>query len=290
MRAARWILLSVVLVLVCVPRATRPGRGRRHRYRLLARAGDTPSSADPRLRSPGASVSKHRQPSSPPCPAGGCTSRAGSRRTEAPWLLVIARARAANSRCWLQVRLPWRPNGSTGWINANKVVLERTPWRVVISTARRTLTLFRAGKAVRTVSVVVGKPSTPTPDGLFAVWWAIPWQPDDFLGSWVLELTAHSDVLQQFDGGDGTVAIHGRGGASLAGPGRHRSQSRMHPPVQRRDRLARTDDRPKPTTRHTRSNQLRRTPARRRKALTSCAGVPLAVLSDLRFSRSRPGG
>jgi hypothetical protein len=139
-------------------------------------------------------------------------------RTEASWLLVVARARAADGRCWLQVRLPGRPNGSAGWVDASKVVLERTPWRIVVSTARRTLTLFRAGRAVRTVSVVVGKPSTPTPVGLFAVWWAIPWHPGDFLGSWVLELTAHSDVLQRFDGGDGTVAIHGRGGASLQDP------------------------------------------------------------------------
>ena len=138
--------------------------------------------------------------------------------TDAAWLLVVGRARAADSRCWLPVRLPWRPNGSAGWVNADKVLVARTPWRIAVSTARHTLTLFRAGKAVRTVSVVVGKPSTPTPDGLFAVWWAIPWHPDDFLGSWVLELTAHSDVLQQFDGGDGTVAIHGRGGASLQDP------------------------------------------------------------------------
>jgi lipoprotein-anchoring transpeptidase ErfK/SrfK len=95
---------------------------------------------------------------------------------------------------------------------------EATRWRIVVSTAWRTLTLFRAGVAIRTVSVVVGKPSTPTPFGLFAVWWAIPWHPDAFLGSWVLDLTAHSDALQQFDGGDGTVAIHGRGGASLQDP------------------------------------------------------------------------
>ncbi len=138
--------------------------------------------------------------------------------TDAAWLLVVARARAAHDRCWVQVRLPWRPNGSAGWINADKVLPARTPWRIVVSTAHHTLTLFRAGKAVRTVAVVVGKPSTPTPDGLFAVWWAIPWHPDDFLGSWVLELTTHSDVLRQFDGGDGTVAIHGRGGASLQDP------------------------------------------------------------------------
>ena len=138
--------------------------------------------------------------------------------TDAAWLLVTARARRAHGRCWLQVRLPWRPNGSAGWINADRVVLGQTPWRIVISTSRRTLTLIRAGTAVGTVSVVVGKPSTPTPDGLFAIWWAIPWHPDDFLGSWVLDLTAHSDALQEFDGGDGTVAIHGRGGASLEDP------------------------------------------------------------------------
>jgi lipoprotein-anchoring transpeptidase ErfK/SrfK len=138
--------------------------------------------------------------------------------TDAAWLMVIARARAADGRCWLEVRLPWRPNGSGGWINADKVVIAPTPWRIVVSTTRRTLTLFRAGKAVRAVSVVVGKPGTPTPDGLFAVWWAVPWHPEDFLGSWVLDLTAHSDALQQFDGGDGTVAIHGRGGASLDNP------------------------------------------------------------------------
>lgn len=138
--------------------------------------------------------------------------------TNAAWLLVIARARAAHRRCWVQVRVPWRPNESAGWINADKVTAERTPWRIMVSTARRTLTLFQAGQAVRTMSVVVGKASTPTPDGLFAVWWAVPWHPDDFLGSWVLDLTAHSNALQQFEGGDGTVAIHGRGGASLQDP------------------------------------------------------------------------
>lgn len=138
--------------------------------------------------------------------------------TDAPWLLVIARPRDSDDRCWLQVRLPWRPNSAAGWINANLVTLEKTPWRIEVSTASRTLTLFRAGRSVRTISVVVGKPSTPTPTGLFAIAWAVAWHPNDFLGSWVLELTAHSNVLQQFDGGDGTVGIHGRGGTSLLDP------------------------------------------------------------------------
>jgi lipoprotein-anchoring transpeptidase ErfK/SrfK len=137
---------------------------------------------------------------------------------DAPWLLVVGRARAADGRCWAEVRLPFRPNGAAGWINVNNVVLAQTHWRIVVSRARRTLTLWHSGKSVRTVSVVVGKPSTPTPTGLFAIVWAVPWHADDFLGSWVLTLTGHSDVLQEFDGGDGTVGIHGRGATSLLDP------------------------------------------------------------------------
>ena len=138
--------------------------------------------------------------------------------SDAPWLLVLARPHDSDNRCWVRVRLPWRPNDAAGWINARLVVVEKTAWRIEVSTANRTLSLFRAGRPVRTISVVVGKPSTPTPTGQFAIAWAIRWHPNDFLGSWVLELTAHSDVLQQFDGGDGTVGIHGRGGASLLDP------------------------------------------------------------------------
>jgi lipoprotein-anchoring transpeptidase ErfK/SrfK len=138
--------------------------------------------------------------------------------SDAPWLLVLASPRVADDRCWLRVRLPWRPNYAAGWINASLVVVKRTQWRIEVSTAGHTLTLFKSGMPIRTVSIVDGKPSTPTPTGLFAIAWAVPWHPNDFLGSWVLELTAHSDMLRHYDGGDGTVGIHGRGGASLLDP------------------------------------------------------------------------
>ena len=66
---------------------------------------------------------------------------------------------------------------------------------------------------------VVGAPQTPTPIGLFAVY-ELDAQPaaNDFVGSWVIQLTAFSDVLDNYGGGPGRVAIHGRGGASLADP------------------------------------------------------------------------
>lgn len=138
--------------------------------------------------------------------------------SEAPWLLVIGAHPLSGGRCMVEVRLPSRPNGATGWIESQSVLLEPTPWRITVSPSERTLTLTRSGLRVLRVQVVVGKPSTPTPAGLFAIVEAVPSQPNAFVGSWVLALTAHSDPLQHYNGGDGTVGIHGRGGASLLDP------------------------------------------------------------------------
>ena len=65
---------------------------------------------------------------------------------------------------------------------------------------------------------MIGAPATPTPTGLFSIIGAWRSPPDAFLGSWILPLTAHSNALQEFEGGDGTVGVHGRGGASLLDP------------------------------------------------------------------------
>jgi len=138
--------------------------------------------------------------------------------SEAPWLLVTGADRLSDGACMVQVRLPWRPNRAAGWIPRQDVLLSPTPWRIVVSRSSRKLTLTRSGHRVLQVQVVVGKPSTPTPAGLFAIAEALPGDPGAFTGSWVLALTAHSHVLRQFDGGDGTVGIHGRGGASLLDP------------------------------------------------------------------------
>ena len=138
--------------------------------------------------------------------------------SDAPWLLVVARARAADRRCWIRVRLPWRPNDAAGWLNSANVLLRQTPWRVAISNTNRTLTLLNAGATVRTLRVVVGKPSTPTPERTVRDRVGDSMASERFSGSWVLTLSAHSNVLQAFDGGDGTVGIHGRGGASLLDP------------------------------------------------------------------------
>jgi lipoprotein-anchoring transpeptidase ErfK/SrfK len=145
--------------------------------------------------------------------------------TSAPWsggrnqLLVLGSRHDKKGRTWLHVELPTRPNGSRGWMLADFARVAPTPWRVVVSISHRTLSLYKAGKLVRSVSSVVGAPSTPTPTGLYAIATAVK-QPDPggFYGPWVLHLNAFSNVLRTFEGGPGTIGIHGRSGASLATP------------------------------------------------------------------------
>jgi lipoprotein-anchoring transpeptidase ErfK/SrfK len=117
------------------------------------------------------------------------------------------------------VALPQRPNGRTGWLAADRVVLTRTRLRVVVRLDARRVELLRAGRVVRRWRAVVGAPGTPTPTGRFAVYEkARQADPHGFLGPWALHLTGHSDVLDDYGGGPGRVALHGRDGASLRDP------------------------------------------------------------------------
>ncbi len=120
---------------------------------------------------------------------------------------------------WLDVRLMGRPNGNHGWIRADTAQLSETPYRIEIRRSTKTLRLIKAGRTKRTMKVVIGAAATPTPAGRFSLLDKLEVRDTgNFLGSWVLPITAYSDVLQTFDGGPGQIAIHGRGGASLAQP------------------------------------------------------------------------
>lgn len=152
---------------------------------------------------------------------GRTTQRLG---TAAAWgggpvrLLVLRSALDADGRRWLQVRLPDRPNDRKGWILRDRTTVSSTPWRIVVSRSKRTLAVLRAGRLMRRVSVVVGARDTPTPLGSFAVSEAIRQTRGGELGPWAIHLTAHSDVLDDYGGGPGRIALHGRAGALLADP------------------------------------------------------------------------
>jgi lipoprotein-anchoring transpeptidase ErfK/SrfK len=110
---------------------------------------------------------------------------------------------------WLRVLLPGRPNSHSGWIDARKAKLSKTPWRVVVKTESKRLFVFKGRRIVRSFPVVVGKQSTPTPHGRFYVEEAMILPPHSLGSPYAYALSARSNVYQEFDGGPGQIAIHG---------------------------------------------------------------------------------
>ena len=124
-------------------------------------------------------------------------------------LPVVASTTTAHGIRWLQVKLPGRPNGRSGWIRERATVAATTGWHILVDTSERRVTIYRAGRRQRIVSAVVGTSSTPTPHGTFFVEEAIQLRPWDVGAPYALALSARSNVLQQFNGGPGQIALHG---------------------------------------------------------------------------------
>ncbi len=117
---------------------------------------------------------------------------------------------------WLEVSLPVRPNESTGWIRAEDVNQYTTNLSIDIDIDARWLTVYDRNQVVISVAIVVGTPYTPTPSGSFFVSDLIP-NPGGPFGTFALGLSAHSNVLTEFAGGDGQVAMHGTNQPQLMG-------------------------------------------------------------------------
>jgi lipoprotein-anchoring transpeptidase ErfK/SrfK len=125
-------------------------------------------------------------------------------------LPVIARSIGAGGVRWLDVMLPGRPDGATGWIAQQDTRPLVTPWRIVVDLAARRVSVYSNGRMARSFQAVVGKPSTPTPTGQFFVEETVQMQAGEAGGPFALALSARSNVLQEFEGGPGQIGIHGR--------------------------------------------------------------------------------
>ena len=133
-------------------------------------------------------------------------------------LPVIGQATDEHGAAWLQVRLPGRPSGRVGWIAASNARVVRAAWRVVVDRAARRARVYRNGTLRRSFPIVVGAVETPTPRGHYFVVEHVPQQDGSMLGPWALATNAFSHVLQEFDGGPGQIALHGRAGPLAADP------------------------------------------------------------------------
>jgi len=117
----------------------------------------------------------------------------------------------SKGRRWVRVRLPGRPNGHAGWIRTAQTRTVSTPWRVVVDLSARRVTIYLGGRVKRRFPAVVGTSATPTPRGRFFVEEALA-LPGQVGGPYALATSARSNVLQEFAGGPGQIALHGTNG------------------------------------------------------------------------------
>ena len=99
--------------------------------------------------------------------------------------------------------------GRTGWIKKQGTAKAATGWRLVVSLLDRRVTALRDGRPIRTFAAIVGKNATPTPTGAFFVEESIELRSSDVGAPFALALSARSNVLQEFAGGPGQIALHG---------------------------------------------------------------------------------
>jgi lipoprotein-anchoring transpeptidase ErfK/SrfK len=165
-------------------------------------AGETPVPGAPALVARSAApVDVSPEPDAAPTMTLAATTGFGSPRA----LLVVQ-----DEGDWMQVALPERPNGSTGWIRADAVEVHEVDHVIDIDLTARTLTLYDQGESVLTTPVAIGTSDAPTPTGsFFVVDKLASADPGGAYGPYAFGLSAHSETLTEFAGGDGQVGIHG---------------------------------------------------------------------------------
>lgn len=115
------------------------------------------------------------------------------------------------------VQVPMRPNGSTGYIRKSDVDVTATDQRILIDLSDRSVTVWDGDDIVFDTTGTIGKASSPTPTGSFYVRNVFEWYADSIYGPYVIPLSAYSESIDQINGGDAVVAIHGTQRPDLMG-------------------------------------------------------------------------
>jgi lipoprotein-anchoring transpeptidase ErfK/SrfK len=146
-------------------------------------------------------------------PAGTVTETlANPIPTGAPLTFLVSTRRTG----WVRVQLAQRPNGSTGWVQADAVTLRSLSYSLHVSTEADTLTLSRNGSVIHTFPVATGTGGTPTPHGSFYLTELLAPRNAGY-GPYAFGLSAFSTVLNNFGGGPGQIGLHGTDDASSIG-------------------------------------------------------------------------
>ncbi|MFW5415625.1 L,D-transpeptidase [Nocardiopsis sp. CNT-189] len=119
---------------------------------------------------------------------------------------------------WLEVLLPIRPNGGTGWIRRDEVELTSTAFRLEVDMDAFSFSVLDGEEEVRGGEIAIGVEDTPTPPGRYYFTELLePPDPDGEYGAYAFGLSGFSPTLETFAGGPGQLAVHGTPDESVLG-------------------------------------------------------------------------
>lgn len=123
-----------------------------------------------------------------------------------------------NTEGWFEVYLPVRPNGSTGWIQADDVTIASTEFSIEVSLVDFELTVFEGSEEVLSSPIGVGREDRPTPGGVYFIRELLqPPDPSGVYGPYAYGLSGYSPVLDEFNGGEAIIGVHGTDEPELIG-------------------------------------------------------------------------
>jgi lipoprotein-anchoring transpeptidase ErfK/SrfK len=118
----------------------------------------------------------------------------------------------------VEVYLPVRPNGSTGFVKRGELRITAHQYRIKVEVGAHRITVTKAGAVILQEPVGIGTSETPTPGGVFYLKELLkPPNPDGAYGPYAYGLSGYSNVLSTFAGGDGVIGIHGTNEPSSIG-------------------------------------------------------------------------
>lgn len=123
-----------------------------------------------------------------------------------PLVLLVAQRQGD----WIEVYLPVRPNGSTGWLRADEVDITTHPWRIEAALEEFRLRVFKNDEVVYETEIGVSRENAPTPGGLYYTTELLqPPDPNTIYGTYAYGLSGFSETFEEFNGGPGQLGLHG---------------------------------------------------------------------------------
>jgi lipoprotein-anchoring transpeptidase ErfK/SrfK len=216
----RLLLVGAAAAAVAVPLAIADGpstKKAQERRTLGAKAVKTRPAVK---RAPGYAASKRRGQ-----PVAVLTSRTVLRDAPSPggrplatlrrhteWGTPTVLAAVGKRGGWLRVMATQLPNGGTGWIPARAAGVVPSRWKLEADLSSRLVTVRRDGHVVRRFRVAIGRPSTPTPTGRFAITDKLHFTDHTSAYGWgAVALTGHQTHIEPGWKGGNRLAIHGTG-------------------------------------------------------------------------------